>query len=576
MLKNYWSDSLGFKTMIKSNSFRWIVIFLLLYFSITVIHAEHRGRILINGKVFTGEKGGLKEAVVIIGNKIAYVGQRKVALQYNKSNKFFVSDLSGKTVLPGFHDGDVDFALGALLLNKNYNFRGLNLESIIHRLRNEKKRVEKGEVIRGFFFEHLLYKNKNYPNKYDLDKVSTDNPIVILGADNHYAWVNSKALHISGIEKGISDIPGGTIERFGDGEPTGILKDRALKLLNKLTKNIKKIDKDTLQKAIKYAHRFGITSVTSKGDLYFLQLLRKLEASESLNLRFNLVLPAENVGSYLIKKIYFNTKSTYVNIKFLSIVIDGDFFTSDAAMFTEYVSNDNYGYLRIRKHELEEILELFRQNGIMGSFHVEGDRGVRLVIESIEKKFRKHTKVGYRHRIENFKYILDDDIKKLRLLSIVPVIRPASFSGKSILLDYLVGERKALNALRLVTLKNSDVKIAFGSGWPGEEFDPKKGLFFAVFRKDIGSKISNFGWFAEERISIEDAIKFYTSGSAYAAGQEDKIGTLKKGKFADITILDKDIFSDNINLESDFRNVSVIETIVSGKTVYKKGDVNDF
>ncbi len=535
-------------------------------------------KVYINGKIFTGVKDTLNEAFVIREGRILFTGGKEKALRFSSGKKSNIIDLKGKTVIPGFHDADINFPLGAGLMDSDLNFYGINLDSILHRLKDKKDNLVKKNPIYGYNFEHLLRENEKWPNKYDLDKVSEDSPIIIFSSDGNNAWVNSNALKLCGIEKDTHEIPGGRIVRFEDNDPTGILCGNSIELLKnfKFKKGLLsiKLDKKKILKSIKYANRLGLTSVTTLGDLEFVTILKELESEKKLNLRFNIILPSKDIGGYLIKKVDFNSGTPFVRVISVSKTIDGNLYTSDAAMFSSYSDRNYYGFLRSNKNDISDLVNLYKKNGIIGNFYAEGDRAVHIVLNAIKAVTRRNLVNLQRRRISNFIFAINEDIPRLKLLSVIPVMRPGSFINKFEYIERIVGQRKAGNALRASTLRSMGVQVAFGSGWPGELLDPLSGILFSVFRTFKGGRIEENGWFLEEKLSMQEAISAYTQVPSYSVFDEKRTGTIEKGKLADLIFLEGDMFSENISPETFSSNIKVVETIIGGKTVYKKEENN--
>jgi len=548
-----------------------IVCFFLLQIAI-----ESKIKILFNGNIFTGIKGKFVEAIVFGDSKIIYTGTNKVAKRFGSQRGAEEYDLKGKTVIPGFHDGDMNFPFGARLLNSSMNFQGKSMDAILHRLRVRKKNLQKSEDIFGYNFEHLFYWNGKLPNKYDLDKISTDNHIVIYSSDGKTAWVNSKVLRKCHIGKHTPNVQGGKIFRFADDSPTGILCGNAIKLLkgfgfNKSLFLNSGLSEDEILNAIKYVNSYGITSITTHGNLQFLKILKKLESEKKLNIRFNIVLPFENIGSYLINKIIFKKLSPHIKLISISKNIDGNLYSLGSALFFKYRNKNDYGFLISDRNDIRSLVQLYKKNNIIGDFSAEGDRAVNFLLNEISLALRKSSKRGLRHRLSNFSFIIDEDINRLKELSVIPVIRPGSFIRKSIFIENHFGERKAADAMKIGTLLDRGLIIAFGSGWPGESLNPFFGIAFSVFRNINGD---NSGWFVEEKISIAEAIRAYSYGSSYAVSDENWTGTIERGKYADIAILKGDLFSENLNQGFMALEVKVLETIINGKTVFKREKVN--
>ncbi len=556
-------------------------IFLIFIFIIVLYNSQFSDsltRIYINGKVFTGIKDGLNEAFVTRGGRILFTGGKEKALRFSSGKKSNIIDLKGKTVIPGFHDADINFPLGARLMDSDLNFYGIDLDSILHRLKVKKKDLAEKNPIYGYNFEHLLRENGKWPNKYDLDKVSIDYPVIIFSSDGNNAWVNSNVLKLCGIEKDTPEIPGGRIVRFEDNDPTGILCGNSIKLLKNFNfkKGLKsiKLDKKTILNAMKYANSLGLTSVTTLGDLEFVKILKELESEKMLTLRFNIILPSKNIGGYLIKKLDFNSGTSFVRVISVSKTIDGNLYTSDAAMFSSYSDRNYYGFLRSNKNDISDLVNLYKKNGIIGNFYAEGDRAVHIVLNAIRAATRRNKVNLDRRRISNFIFAINEDIPRLKLLSVIPVMRPGSFINKFEYIERIVGQRKAGNALRASTLRSMGVQVAFGSGWPGELLDPLSGIMFSVFRVFKGDQNEKNGWFLEEKLSMRDAISAYTYVPSYSVFNEKRTGVIANGRFADLTIIEGDIFSEKPSVKNFSSDIRVVETLIGGKTVFKKSELN--
>ena len=538
------------------------------------IRPEKDRTILFNGKIFTGKSGKYSEAIVIEDGKIVFVGSNNGAEKFGSGKSFLSRDLNGKVVLPGFHDADMNFFLGAALLNSRMNLYGLNLDAVIHRLRAQRKR--NNGVIYGFNFEHLLTREGNWPNKYDLDKVSTDSPVVIYSSDGNNAWINSFTLKQCGIRETTVDPNGGRIVRFEDNDPSGILCGSALDLLKSFSfKNafqFIKPDKNKIYIALNYLNSLGLTSVTSRGDLDLIKILKEIESAGKLTVRFNLILPSKNIGRYLINKIEFNTDSKYIRLVGLTKKIGGNLYTSDAAMFTPYWKSKRYGYIRSNINEISDMVSLYRKNGILGDFDAEGDRGVNTVLNGIQSSARRYLNRPQRHRISNFVFIIKEDLRRLKDMNVVPVMRPAFLIEKFHFIEKLVGERKAVNAVPAGSLVNSGVTFAFGSGWPGEPPDPLKALLFSIYRTIRGMSGSENGWFLEESLSVKDAILAHTFAPSYSVLNENSVGTIERGKFADLIIIEGDLFSPALDSDSFLSTIKISETLIGGKTVFRSGN----
>lgn len=528
--------------------------------------------ILYNGRVITAKNNKVTEAVVIKGDKIIFTGSSEKALKFKKGRTELLN-LEGRTVTPGFHDSDTNFKLGAELFGDKLNLYGLNKSQIMHRLKNHIDSSQKKGPIYGYLFDHLNFTSGKWPTKYDLDKISTDIPIIIYRTGGRSAWINSKTLKLAGITKFTTEIPGGEIIKFSDRSPTGILMNNALSLLDKLSVQqnnpAPEIFRKNLLANIIIANSFGITSVTTSGGQYLIEQLKILQKEKKLTLRFYVSLPAKNIGSYLIKNIAFDSGDNFIRTGFLKITADGSFGSQSAAIFSKYLTKNSYGSLLLNQYELTELAEILHRNNWQAGFHAEGNRSVYAILNSLEKLQKKYGRRGLRHRIENSKFVLEADMNRIRLLGVVLSVRPALCSEEFPLAERTVGERIAVNFSPFASFIDKNIPLAFGSGWPASPIDPRPGLYFAIERKNLKSRKPLEGWFAEEKISLYEAVRSYTFWPAYASYSENRIGTIEPGKFADLTIFNGDLIKSLKTKKKSITDIPVYRTISGGKTVFK-------
>ncbi|MEN8155061.1 MAG: amidohydrolase [Acidobacteriota bacterium] len=556
--------------MKKTNKFLFLFP-LFFYFAFTMLLFPS-DLILFNGKVITAKGAQVTEAVVIKGKKIVFTGTTEKALKYKKGPTE-IFDLKGKTVTPGFHDSDTNFKLGSELFGNKLNLYGLSKKEIIKKLRQYFDSPGKKSIVYGYLFDHLNSKGEKWPSKHDLDKISGSIPIIVYRTGGRSAWVNSKVLKTAGISRFTPDVKGGEIFRFPDRSPTGILMNNALSLLDKLNPEANDPDPETfrknLLKNVKIANSLGITSVTTSGGSYLIEQLKALQKEKKLTLRFFVSLPAKNIGSYMIKKLAFNSGNDYIRTGFLKITADGSFSSQSAAIFSKYIGKNNYGPLLLNRYELLELTEVLHRNKWQAGIHAEGNRSVFTFLNILEKLYKRYGARGSRHRIENSKLVLGSDLKRISKLSVVLSIRPAECSGEFHLAEKTLGERTASSFSAIASLKDKNIPVIFGSGWPENTMDPIPGLYFALKRKNIKNREPVEEWFAEEKIPLHEAIRSYTFWPAYATYSEKRAGTIEAGKSADIIIFNSDISGSLKGKKPSITDLSVFRTIVGGKTVFK-------
>ncbi|MEN8154262.1 MAG: amidohydrolase [Acidobacteriota bacterium] len=529
--------------------------------------------ILIKGKVLTMDKGlKITEAVAIKNNKILQTGKNNELLKL-KGERTKVISLKGKTIIPGLHDAHLHFESGANLILNRIDLRFLNKEEILKKIEESVKISPEGALIRAYSYNQTYFKDKKWPDRYDLDKVSPENPVIVTRVDGHSIWVNSKALEMAGITRDTKDPQGGELLRFKDNSPTGILKENAEMLVNKINGPKMVVPgargKDHILNAIKYANKLGLTSVTTSGGIKLIEHLKTLEKKGLLSLRFNVWITPEEMDNLINKGIGFNEGSDKIKISFVKLFSDGSVGSASAAFFKPYLHRpDSRGILIQPVPELENIIKKIHKNNWQVGVHAIGNRAVHIVLDSVEKAQKLYGVKGLRHRIEHTQFIIDNDLNRFNNLQMVPSMQPTHCTSDLLVVEERVGKDRARQGYRWNSFKKKGTLLAFGTDWPVEPLDPRRGLYSSVERKNIESNIPEGEWFPEERISITDAIKYYTYGSAYASFNEKRLGSIEKGKLADLTIYDGDLMELSNQNKRGLLKVPVFMTIMDGRIIF--------
>ncbi len=249
--------------------------------------------------------------------------------------------------------------------------------------------------------------------------------------------------------------------------------------------------------------------------------------------------------------------------------IDGSLGSSTALLSEPYKNNPSTsGLLLMTQEELNDIVSLYDKEGFQIAIHAIGDRGVNVVLNAFEEAIRRNGQRDSRHRIEHATVIIPEDIPRFNKLGVIasvqPVFGPSYGQTIQSFFEDRLGEERAKYTNIWKTLAQTKARLAFGTDWPVESLNPMEGIYSAVTRKSISDKAGE-AWLPEESISMEQAIEFYTLGSAYASFEEDIKGSLQKGKLADIVVLSKDLFTIP---EEEILNTEVVYTILGGKIIY--------
>ncbi len=520
------------------------------------------GLIFYNGNIYTlDKKRPYAEAIAIQGNKIMALDEGIKNLNQKSFKKI---SLRGKTVLPGFIDCHTHFVTFA----KNLSSLDLDdcpsLEEMIKKLQVFAKKKNKEEWILAKRWNINLWEKPVLPDKKILDKIPTLNPIVVFSKDGHSLWVNSKALELAQIDSYGLDPPGGKIERyFKSKEPTGILRERACELVFKTIKEPEeKVSSKFLKEAFKLAHQNGIVGIHDCEDEKALENFESLQQNQKLSLRVFIMIPQKNLDDSIKAGLKTGLGNEYLRIGGLKIFADGALGSRTALMFKAYDGEPkNLGVEINNQKELTETVRKASKSGLSVAIHAIGDRANHQALNAIEKG--SHNK-NLRHRIEHAQLLEPKDIKRFVQLGVIASMQPIHCPSDTDMAEKYWGKRSQM-AYIFKTLLNGGTRLAFGSDLPLYDFDPLKGIYAAVTRKNEENGNS---WNPKEKISVAQAVYAYTKGAAYASYEEDIKGSLDTGKLADLVVLSKDIFK---IAPDDLLKTKVLATVWDGKIVYSDG-----
>lgn len=533
--------------------------------------------VIINGKVFTNDKANtMAEAIAVKGEMIIAVGTSEEILSMVEEDKTTVIDASGRLVLPGFNDAHVHFGP----LDPDYiELRYITDPSIItEKVKDQVSKSKPGELIRGGHWEHEMFTDKQWPTKALIDKVSPDNPVVLSRTDGHSVLVNSYVLKASGITKNTPDPSGGEIVKDPvTGEPTGILKETAEGLVKtgeiKVERSADELKDREWQgylKALREARELGVTSIQNAGWAEFTDYVRLKEAGE-LTTRIDIGEPVTDdtakLNSYKNLASEYPGTENWIRFGYLKGFIDGTIGSGTALMFEPFNDDPSTSGLSMMTYdELERTILAADKMGFQIGIHAIGDKGNNWVLNAYEKARQVNGSRDSRHRIEHAQVLSLNDIPRFAELAVIPSMQPTHCITDKRFCEKRIGSERSKGAYSWNSLKKSGAKLAFGTDYSVEPLNPMEGLYAAVTRKDRMGEEGE-GWFPEEKVTMEDAISYYTLGAAYAQFMENRKGILKMGYLGDIVILDRDLFTIP---ENEIMKTKVDYTITGGKVVFER------
>jgi len=539
---------------------------------------EKADLVIINGKVLTiDEKNPTAQAIAIKGETIIAVGTTKEISGYIDQKSTRVINAGGKLVLPGFNDAHVHFGP----LDPDYiELRYTTDPSVItEKVKAQVAKSKPGELISGGHWEHEMFINRQWPTKELIDKVSPNNPVMLSRADGHSVLVNSYVLKASAITKNTPNPFGGEIQKDPlTGEPTGILKENAEGLIktgevktNRTTEeNAARLWQGYLL-AMKEARELGVTSVQVPGSADF-AAYEKLQKDGLLTSRIDI--GKSLTGDTLILKSYLDIAKKYpkegnwIRFGYLKAFIDGTIGSGTALMFDPFTDNPaTSGLAMMPYNEFENMVITADKYGFQIGVHSIGDKGNNWTLNAYEKAQQVNGKRDSRHRDEHTQNLIPTDIPRFAQLGVIPSMQPTHCISDKKFCEKRIGTERARGAYAWKSLADAGAMLAFGTDYQVEPLNPMEGLYAAVTRKDrLGEE--GEGWHPEQKITMVNAIKYYTLGSAYAQFMEGRKGMIKTGYLADIVITDKDLLTIP---ENEIMKTKIVYTITGGKVVYKSG-----
>ena len=537
--------------------------------------------IYVNGNVYTGGavdaevgRGHIRlmsrmNAIATRDGRVLAVGTdeeiRKLAGQRTQ-----IMDLHGQTVLPGFNDAHTHLASGGLT-QLRVNLEGSkSLEEMKARIAERAKTAGDGEWLTGRGWDHTLWPGAKLPTRQDLDAVTGDHPAAFVRVDGHIAVANSAALKAGGVTRGTSDPPGGKIDRDVQGEATGILRETSKDaMLAKVPPPTPAQRRRALELALADAAQWGVTSAQDYSEWEDFLVFEQLEREGKLTLRITEWLPfGESLEELKRRRDSHPRDDLMLHTGMLKGFMDGSLGSRTAAMLAPYSDDPkNTGLPQFEQEKLNQMTKERADAGFQIGFHAIGDRGVGMALtafaQALPPKPESRAMVGRRFRIEHAQLITPEQLKKFRELKIIASMQPNHLLTDMNWAMDRIGPERAKHSYSWKEFLNAGVTLAFGTDYPVEPITPFRGIYAAVTRKNEAGTAS---YFPEQKLTIDQAIAAYTTGSAYAEFAETDKGTLAPGMLADFVVLDRDFTKVP---PAEILKTRVLRTVVGGKTVYE-------
>lgn len=506
------------------------------------------------------------QAVAVSGNKIVAVGTNSEIKRLIGSQTKLI-DARGRLVLPGFNDSHVHFLDGGAGLSSVDLRDAKTPQEFVQRIADFAAKLPKGRWILNGNWDHENWTPNDLPTAAMIDAVTPDNPVFINRLDGHMALANSLALKLAGVDKNTKDVEGGEIVRDAEGNPTGILKDEAMAYVQRIIPEMSFEQKlEVLETATNYAASLGVTSVQDVSAGTDVGVYQELLRQKKLKTRVYAVSTLNDWMRWQKTGITYAFGNEMLRVGGLKGFMDGSLGSATAWFFEPYLDKpDSRGLALEEPVKIYEKVSAADKAGLQVMIHAIGDRANDELLKIYERVEKENGTRDRRFRVEHAQHLNENLIKRFSRQKIIASMQPYHAIDDGRWAWKRLDEKRLQGTYAFRSLLDNGVVLAFGSDWYVAPLDPILGIYAAVTRRTLDDKNPN-GWIPEQKISVEEAVRAYTVGSAYAEFQEDVKGSVSEGKLADLVILSADIFSINPH---EIRNVKVLTTVMDGRIVYQ-------
>lgn len=525
---------------------------------------EKVDRIYVNAKIWTGDTLNPSATVIAVkGEKIVYVGDDATKFTANET-----IDVQGKQLLPGFTDNHTHFLSAGYALSSVKLKDAMTKEEFIKRIAEFCKSKPDDTWVMEGSWDHENWGGE-LPSKEWVDSITGDHPLFISRYDSHMAFANSKALELAGINKNTVAPLGGVVVKNKDGEPTGVVKDAAMTLvINAITPPTNELLDQYFDAAAKHAVERGVTNVTdmnSFGGWSDLETYRRAWKTDRMILRMYSFVPLatwERMDSFVQKN---GRGDDVLHWGGLKGYVDGSLGSTTAWFHQPYLDDPKTSGLFITDTALLRKWVLGADKaGLHLGVHAIGDKANDFILSVYDEAAKINGARDRRFRVEHAQHVRPETIDQFAKQGVIASMHPYHLFDDGIWAYKRLDTNRLKGTYAFKSMKHKGVKITFGSDWPVAPIDPVYGIYSAVTRITGDGKNPN-GWYPDEKLSIEDALKAYTATNAYASFLDGKIGILKEGFYADFTILDNNLFEVP---KEKIKDIKAIRTVLKGKEVF--------
>jgi len=541
-------------------------------------YAKEATLLLLNGKVWTENPAQpVAQAIALDGSRILAVGDdatiRKLAGPNTK-----IIDLHGRLLLPGFNDAHVHFLQGGEALIGVQLGTANSPAEFKERIAQFARTLPPGAWLRNGLWDHQRWNPPALPNHQLIDDASGDHPALLWRLDGHMALANALAMKLAGIDRNTKDVPGGEIERDKNGDPTGILKDAATALVQRVMPALSSRERDeAMEAAMREAAAHGVTSVQNMADTSedrgqpdIFRQFQKFERADKLTVRIYEAMPVRDWKTLSDLGVTAPFGGPYLRIGNLKAFADGALGSATAWMDEPFANNPaKSGLASPDLLDVEHFYDSLRQAdkaGLQLSIHAIGDHANRTILDLYARLEKENGPSDRRPRIEHAQHLHPADYPRFAQLGVIVSMQPYHAIDDGRWAETVLGPERIKSSYAWKSLLDAHATLAFGSDWPVAPLDAVLGIYAAATRRTLDNKNPG-GWIPEQRITVAQAVHAYTVASAFAEHQETVKGSIEPGKLADLVVLSDDIFA--IAPEA-IKNTKVDFTIFDGRIIYER------
>jgi len=521
---------------------------------------------VVNARVWTGDTTRpWAEAFAVRGERIATVGSSAAVRKIAGNGR--VIDAAGRMVVPGFIDSHVHFIDGGFGLSSVQLRDAKTPAEFIARIKAFAATVPPGAWITGGNWDHEQWGGE-LPRHDWIDSITPNNPVWINRLDGHMSLANAAALRAAKITRASREVAGGTIVRDARGEPTGVLKDNATDLVNAVVPNPPaELEDRALDTAMAYVAAQGVTSVVHMGSWRDLAIFERAHKTGRLKTRIYAAVPLATWEQLRDTVTARGLGDAWLRIGALKGFVDGSLGSHTAAMLQPFTDAPTDTGLFVNTHEhLYQWTSGADKAGLHVIVHAIGDRAIRDQLDIFERVEKENGPRDRRFRIEHAQHIAPPDIPRFAKLGVVASMQPYHAIDDGRWAEKVIGPERAKTTYAFRSLRDAGATLAFGSDWFVAPPTPLEGLYAAVTRRTLDDRNPN-GWIPEQKISLQDALRAYTRGAAYASFTEKEKGVIATGALADFAIIDRDLTK---VAPETIRDARVALTVVGGQIVYEQ------